>query len=70
MKPRRKYVPISNDIMSTWHKCKVDLATINRTAVMDWANRKCVGQYSRDWDCYFFESEKDAFTFRLKWGMK
>jgi hypothetical protein len=70
MKPRRQYVPISNDIMTNWHKCRIDLPSINRTAVIDWANRRCIGQYSRDWDCYFFENEKDAFAFTLKWGSK
>ena len=70
MKPRRQYVTISNDIMTSWHKCKVDLAALDRLSIMDWANRKCLGQYSRDWDCYYFENEKDAFAFKLKWGSK
>lgn len=70
MKTRRKFVTISNDIMTTWHKCPVDLAKVNRNMIIDWANRQCKGQYSRDWDCYYFENEKDAFTFQLKWGRK
>lgn len=70
MRTRRQYVPISNDIMTNWHRCKVDLPSINRTQVMDWANTKCLGQYSRDFDCYYFENEKDAFSFKLKWGSK
>ena len=70
MKPSRKYVTISNNITQDWHKCQVDMPSIDRVAVLDWANRKCIGQYSRDWDCYFFENEKDAFAFQLKWGRK
>ncbi len=70
MKTRRKYVTISNDIMSTWHKCPIDLAEVNRNLIINWANRRCIGQYSRDWDCYYFENEKDAFAFTLKWGRK
>lgn len=70
MKTRRKFVTVSNDIMTNWHKCKIDLATVNRNLIIDWANRRCIGQYSRDWDCYYFENEKDAFAFTLKWGRK
>lgn len=70
MQPRRKYITISNDIESSWHKCRVHLPSTDRVSVIDWANKKCVGQYSRDWDCYYFESERDAFAFKLKWGSK
>lgn len=68
MQPRSKYVTISNDITADWHKCPVDLGKVNRIAIMEWARKKCIGQYSRDWDCYFFENQKDAFAFQLKWG--
>ena len=67
MKPKRKYVAISPDIQEQWHKCRIDIPKVNRTQVINWANKKCIGMYSRDWDCYYFENERDAFAFKLKW---
>lgn len=62
----RNYIPITNDISSSWYKCSIRPA--DRVKLIKWANENCVGKFSRDWQTYYFENEKDAFNCKLKWG--
>lgn len=67
LRPQRNYVTINNNITSAWHKCDVRPHE-SRIDLIEWANKKCLGRFSRDWNSYYFENERDAFAFQLKWG--
>ena len=66
---RRKHKTFSEVDTETWHqvKCKHEFGQ-GYIKVIDWVNKNTNGFHSRSDESFWFESEKDAFKFRLKWG--
>ena len=74
---KRKLAPISELDRETWTECDVsetkiglrNSATAGRyIELVKWANETIVGKYTRVDGSFWFENEKDAFKFRLRWG--
>ncbi len=74
---KRKFVATSELDRETWTECDVSGAqvglrnkvTVNRyIELVAWANAAIVGRYTRIDGSFWFEDEKDAFKFKLKWG--
>jgi hypothetical protein len=74
---KRKYVSEKEVDRETWTQIDVSDAKIglrnDTTAsryvdLVAWANKNCVGNYSRADGSFWFEKAKDAFRFKLKWG--
>ena len=73
----RKFVSMSELDRETWTECDVSGTQVgNRMKATDkryielvaWASRTIVGRYTRIDGSFWFENEKDAFKFRLRWG--
>ena len=66
---RRRYKSFSEVDPETWHqvKCKQEFGQ-NYIKVIKWVNQNTNGFHARSDESFWFDNEKDAFTFRLKWG--
>jgi hypothetical protein len=74
---KRKFVATSELDRETWIECDVsgtkiglrNTATANRyIELVAWTNKTAVGRYTRIDGSFWFENEKDAFKFKLRWG--
>ena len=67
---RRKYRSFSEVDTETWTnvKCKQKYFGSSYITVVDWVNNHTNCFHSRSDESFWFESEKDAFKFRLMWG--
>ena len=66
---RRKYQTFSNVDEDTWIKCTVHgMFGPEYPKIIKWVNENTNGFHSRSQEAFWFEDEKDAFQFKLKWG--
>lgn len=65
---RRKHVPFSEVDETTWTRCEGTISIKNYIGMISWANKNCAKMYSRTNRWFWFEDEKDAFKFKLKYG--
>ena len=66
---RRRYKTFSEVDTDTWIRCKCDHEFGSEyVKVIDWVNKNTKGFHSRSDESFWFEDEKDAFKFKLKWG--
>jgi len=73
----RKFVSVNDVDRNTWTECSVRQtklvgksidATDRYIKLVEWANKTVKGRYSRVDSSFWFEDEKDAFKFKLKYG--
>lgn len=66
---RRRYKSFSDVDQETWTQCKCEQHYgPDYIKVINWVNKHTNGYHSRADESFWFESEKDAFKFKLKWG--
>ena len=66
---RRRYKTFSDVDPATWTKCKVHHRFGSEyVKIIKWVNEHTNGFHSRSDESFWFENEKDAFKFKLKWG--
>ena len=70
MRQKKRKVKTFNEVdMDTWTEVKYrrDFGA-KYIQVMDWVNKNTTGFHARSTESFWFEDEKDAFKFKLKWG--
>lgn len=65
---RRKSVIFSAEHVLDWHKCAAPDELQAYVKLVSWCNKNVSKKYSRGQGAFWFEDEKDAFKFTLKWG--
>lgn len=74
---KRKFVSTSELDRETWTEIDVSATHIGRRnkatdkryiELVVWASRTIAGRYTRIDGSFWFENEKDAFKFKLRWG--
>ena len=70
MKAKRRRYKTFNDVdVNTWTQCKVHQHFGSEyVKIIKWVNNNTTGFHSRSDESFWFENEKDAFKFKLKWG--
>lgn len=71
MIPKKLHVPASRIDEETW--TKVSLASLHYKDAVDyltWLRNNTKGRYARTLSSFWFENEKDAFAFQIKFGSK
>lgn len=64
----RKSVVFNAKHEDEWHGCAVPIDLQAYVKIMSWCNQNVTRHYSRGKYMFWFEDEKDAFKFRLRWG--
>ena len=75
---KRKFVSVTELDKETWTECDVSASKVglqnSKTALryielVSWANKNCKGKYTRVDGSFWFKDKRDAFQFKLKWGV-
>ena len=67
---KRKVLTFSQVNQETWTQCKIDCQMYGPEYIkmVDWVINETDGFHSRSDETFWFEDEKDAFKFILRWG--
>lgn len=68
---KRSYASFLDVDTDTWTRVLIDPnMNIGHGQMIEWANNNLKKRYSRRLGAYWFEDEKEAFKFNLKFGTK
>jgi len=67
-KNMRKSVIFREEHRGDWHGCTTPDGLQEYIKLVSWCNKNVSKKYSRGHGAFWFEDEKDAFKFTLKWG--
>lgn len=65
---RRKSVMFREEHRGNWHSRTIPDGLQAYIKLVSWCNKNVSKKYSRGEGAFWFEDEKDAFKFTLKWG--
>jgi len=65
---KRKSTTFKVEHEINWYGCDAPIHLAEYIKLISWCNKNVSKRYSRAKGTFWFEDEKDAFKFRLRWG--